>query len=307
MVQETVREVLRLKKERNAVIIAHNYQNEEIQDIADFVGDSLELSIKATEVKCDVIVFCGVHFMAETAAILNPDKTVLLPEIDAGCPMADMIDGEKLKKWASQYPDTPVISYVNTTAEVKSLSYICCTSANAPEIVKMVPYGRVLFVPDKNLAFWVMRKVPEKEIIPWDGFCPTHHMIRKEDVLKVKENYPRALVVVHPECRPEVIDLADHVASTSGMVRFAKSSSAKEFIIGTEVGLLYRLKKENPDKNFYPVKITMLCPNMKITTLESVLNALKDMKYVIKVSEDIRIRAREALERMFELYKPAYR
>lgn len=305
MDQEIVKEILHLKKQKNAIILAHNYQREEIQDIADFVGDSLELSKTATEVKCDVIVFCGVHFMAETAAILNPEKTVLLPEIDAGCPMADMIDGEKLKKWVSQYPNTPVVSYVNTTAEVKALSYVCCTSANAPQIVKAIPFSKVLFVPDKNLAFWVMRNVAEKEVIPWDGFCPTHHMIKKEDVLKVKEQYPNALVVVHPECRPEVIELAQHVASTSGMVRFAKSSTAKEFIIGTEVGLIYRLKKENPDKAFYPLKNTMICPNMKVTTLESVLLALKEMKYVVKVPEDIRIRAKEAVDRMFEFYKPS--
>lgn len=304
MDQEIVEEILRLKKQKNALILAHNYQREEIQDIADFVGDSLELSRTATEVKCDVIVFCGVHFMAETAAILNPEKTVLLPEIDAGCPMADMIDGEKLKKWASQYPNTPVVSYVNTTAEVKALSYVCCTSANAPEIVKAVPFSKVLFVPDKNLAFWVMKNVPEKEVIPWDGFCPTHHMIKREDVLKAKEQYPNALVVVHPECRPEVIELAHHVASTSGMVRFAKSSNAKEFIIGTEVGLIYRLEKENPDKSFYPLKKTMICPNMKVTTLESVLLALKEMKYIVKVPEDIRTRAKEAVDRMFDFYKP---
>jgi len=304
MVNETVEEILELKKQKNAIILAHNYQRGEIQDIADFVGDSLELSRKAVELECDIIVFCGVHFMAETASILNPEKTVLLPEIDAGCPMADMIDGEKLTKWASQFPNTPVIAYVNTTAEVKALSYACCTSANASEIVKSIPFERVLFVPDKNLADWVKRKVPEKEIIPWDGFCPTHHMIKKEDVIRSKQLYPNALVVVHPECRPEVIDLADHVASTSGMVRFAKSSSAKEFLIGTETGLIYRLKKENPDKKFYPLKKTMICPNMKVTTLESVLTALREMKHIIKVREDIRLKAKEAIERMFNLYEP---
>lgn len=243
-----VEEIKKLKKQRNAIILAHNYQREEIQDIADFVGDSLELSKKATQVQCDVIVFCGVHFMAETAAILNPDKTVLLPEIEAGCPMADTVNVRELKEWIKKYPNSPVISYVNTTAEVKSLSYACCTSANAPQIVKAVPFDSIIFVPDKNLADWVKKQVPEKEIIPWNGFCPTHHMIKKDDVIRAKKVYPDALVVVHPECRPEVIELADHVASTSGMVRFAKSSQAKEFIIGTEIGLLYRLRKENPDK-----------------------------------------------------------
>lgn len=305
MVKELVEEIIELKNQKNAVILAHNYQRGEIQDIADFIGDSLELSRQATQVKCDVIVFCGVHFMAETAVILNPAKTVLLPEIDAGCPMADMIDGEKLKEWASQYPNVPVVSYVNTTAEVKALSYVCCTSANAPEIVNAVPSKKVLFVPDKNLAYWVMKKVPHKEIIPWDGYCYTHQMITKEDVIKAKQLYPKALVVVHPECIPEVIEMADHVASTSGMVRFAKSSSANEFIIGTEIGLIYRLKKENPHKTFYPLKKTMICPNMKRTTLKSILSTLKEMKYVIKVPEEIRKKAKEALDRMFELYKPS--
>lgn len=296
-----VEEIKKLKKQRNAIILAHNYQREEIQDIADFVGDSLELSKKATQVQCDVIVFCGVHFMAETAAILNPDKTVLLPEIEAGCPMADTVNVRELKEWIKKYPNSPVISYVNTTAEVKSLSYACCTSANAPQIVKAVPFDSIIFVPDKNLADWVKKQVPEKEIIPWNGFCPTHHMIKKDDVIRAKKVYPDALVVVHPECRPEVIELADHVASTSGMVRFAKSSQAKEFIIGTEIGLLYRLRKENPDKKFYPLKTNMICPNMKITTLESVLRALKENKYIIQVPEDIRLKAYEAVQRMFNL------
>ncbi|MGB9891744.1 quinolinate synthase NadA [Thermodesulfovibrio sp. Kuro-1] len=301
MVNRTVEEILALKKQRNAIILAHNYQREEVQEIADFVGDSLELSRQATKVDCDVIVFCGVHFMAETAAILNPDKTVLLPEIDAGCPMADTVDVEELKRWIDRYPYAPIVSYVNTTAEVKALSYACCTSANAPQIVKAVPFSSIIFVPDKNLADWVKKHVPEKEIIAWNGFCPTHHMIKKEDIIRAKKAHPDALVVVHPECRPEVIELADHVASTSGMVRFARAASQKEFIIGTEVGLLYRLKKENPDKVFYPIKKTMICPNMKITTLESILTALKENQYVIKVPEDIRIKAYEAVQRMLTL------
>lgn len=301
MVSSTVEEILKLKKQKNAIILAHNYQIEEIQEIADFIGDSLELSRTASQVHCDVIVFCGVHFMAETAAILNPDKTVLLPEIEAGCPMADEVDVKKLKKWIKKYPDALVVSYVNTTAEVKALSYACCTSANAPQVVKAIPSNSVIFVPDKNLAQWVKKNVPEKNIIPWQGFCPVHHMIKKEDVIRAKKAHPEAMVIVHPECPPEVIDLADHVASTSGMVRFAKSSSAKEFIIGTEVGLLYRLKKENPDKIFYPLKKTMICPSMKITTLESVLSALKENKYVVKVPEDIRLKAKEAVDRMLYL------
>lgn len=297
----TTEEIKKLKDKRNAIILAHNYQREEIQEIADFVGDSLELSRQATKVQCDVIVFCGVHFMAETASILNPEKTVLLPEIEAGCPMADDVDVEELKEWIRNYPHAPVVCYVNTTAEVKALSYVCCTSANAVQVVKAVASDTVIFVPDKNLAYWVKKNVPEKNIIPWNGFCPTHHMIKKEDVIRAKESHPEALVVVHPECRPEVIELAQHVASTSGMVRFAKSSVAKEFIIGTEVGLLYRLKKENPEKNFYPVKKTMVCPNMKITMLESVLIALKENRYIIKVPEEIRKKAEEAVQRMLTI------
>lgn len=301
MVKELIEEILLLKKQKNAIILAHNYQRGEVQDIADFVGDSLELSRKASLVECDVIVFCGVHFMAETAAILNPKKTVLLPEIEAGCPMAEMVSSDKLKKWASQYPHAVVVSYVNTTAEVKALSYACCTSANAPEIVRAVPFETILFVPDKNLANWVKRKVPEKEIISWDGICPTHHMIKREDVLEAKEKYPNALVVAHPECRPEVIDLADHVASTSGMVRFAKISQAREFIIATEVGLIHRLRKEAPDKEFYPIKETVVCPNMKITTLESVFISLIENKNIIEIPEEIRVKAKEAIDRMLSL------
>lgn len=303
MVKELKEEILSLKKQKRAVILAHNYQIGEVQEVADFIGDSLELSRKAVNVDCEIIVFCGVHFMAETAAILNPEKTVLLPEIDAGCPMADMINQEKLLNWSSQYPDAVVVSYVNTTAEVKALSYICCTSANAIEIVRAIPFRRILFVPDKNLAHWVKKNVPDKEIIPWDGFCPTHHMIKREDLLRAKEAHPNALVVVHPECRPEVVELADHVASTSGMVKFCANSSAREFIIGTEIGLIYRLKKEIPDKEFYPIKKTVVCPNMKITTLESVYLALKEEKHLIKVQEDIRLKAKEAIERMIALSK----
>jgi len=303
MVNETVEEILKLKKQKNAILLAHNYQLPEIQDIADFIGDSLELSRQATDAKCDIIVFCGVNFMAETASILNPDKTVLLPEIDAGCPMADNVDVYKLKELIKQHPDAAVVSYVNTTAEVKALSYACCTSANAPEVVRAVPHKKIIFVPDKNLAEWAKRNVPEKIIISWDGYCPVHHMIRKEDVIRAKEMHPEAIFIAHPECRPEVIDYAQHVASTSGMIRFAKDSQAKEFIIGTETGLIYRLKKENPDKIFYPLKKSMLCPDMKITTLESVLKALKENKYIVKVPEEIRIKAKQAVDRMFNLLK----
>lgn len=303
MDREMREEIIELKRKKRAVILAHNYQIGEIQEVADYVGDSLELSQIAIKLDCKLIVFCGVHFMAETAAILNPDKTVLLPEIDAGCPMAEMVSKEKLVELQSKYPEAATVSYVNTTAEIKALSYICCTSANAPEIVRAIPFNRIIFVPDKNLASWVKRNVPEKDIIPWNGLCPTHHMIKREDVLRAKEAHPNALVVVHPECRPEVIDLADHVASTSGMVKFCVNSVAEEFLIGTEVGLLYRLKKEAPHKKFYPVKDTTVCPNMKMTTLQSLYIALKEEKPVVSVEEKIRVRAREALERMIALSK----
>lgn len=322
---EAVREeILKLKKERNALILSHNYQRDEVQDIADFVGDSLELSRVAAAKECDVIVFCGVHFMAESASILSPQKTVLLPESDAMCPMASMVEvgapRQVMKAFAgyetqptflfsheftlrdmkARYPGVPVVAYVNTTAAVKAESDICCTSANVVKVVESLPDAKVICIPDKNLSAWAAKNT-NKEIIAWDGFCHVHDRITKIDVLKAREAHPGALLMAHPECRLEVLELADHVTSTSGMLRFAHSSEAKEFIVGTEVGLMHRMRNENPGKVFYPLRKDMICPNMKRTTLASVLAALKDMKNIIKVPEDIRIPAKRALDRMLEI------
>ncbi len=314
-------EISRLKKDANAIILAHNYQRGEIQDIADFIGDSLELSITASTKQCDVIVFCGVHFMAESASILSPEKTVLLPELDATCPMADMIQVSSPRKvWKTfpgyniqpsfifpheftlmdikaRYPDAPVVSYVNTTADVKAESYICCTSANVVKVIESLPNDTVICVPDKNLSLWAQKNT-QKKVITWDGFCHVHDRITIEDVLKARKLYPKALLMAHPECRLEVLEAADHVTSTSGMLRCANALDAQEFIVGTETGIIYRLQKENPEKIFYPLRKDMVCPNMKKTTLKSVLNALQNMQNIIKVPEDIRIPAKKALDRM---------
>ncbi|MBZ0157168.1 MAG: quinolinate synthase [Alphaproteobacteria bacterium] len=317
-------EILKLKKEKNAVILSHNYQRDEVQDIADFVGDSLELSRNAAAMECDVIVFCGVHFMAESASILSPQKMVLLPELDATCPMAEMIEvSEPRRVWKTfpgyeeqptfvfpheftlrdikaQYPGVPVVAYVNTTAAVKAESDICCTSANVVKVVESLPDERVICIPDRNLSLWAARNT-KKQIIAWDGFCHVHDRIRKADVMKAREAHPNAVLMAHPECRLEVLDLADHVTSTSGMLRFAHSSDAREFIVGTELGLMHRLRKENPGKVFHPLRKDMICPNMKKTTLSSVYQALKEMRNVIKVPEEIRIPAGRTLDRMLEI------
>jgi len=322
--QQIVDEILRLKEQRRAIIIAHNYQREEVQEIADFTGDSLELSREAAKVDCDVIVFCGVNFMAESASILSPDKVVLLPELDANCPMADMIRVSGVRKvWKSfpgyeeqptfvfpheftlldmkeKYPGVPVVTYVNTTANVKAESDICCTSANVVKVVESADSDTVICVPDRNLSAWAQKNTGKK-IITWDGFCHVHDRVRAEDVERARAEHPDAVVMAHPECRLEVLELADHVTSTSGMLRYARQSDAKEFIVGTEVGLLYRLRKENPDKIFHPLRKDMICPNMKKTRLESVLRALKDMTHEVKVPEDIRVRAVKALDRMLEV------
>jgi len=316
--------ILNLKEKKNAIILAHNYQREEVQDIADFTGDSLELSRTAASIECEVIVFCGVNFMAESASILSPEKVVLLPELGACCPMADMITVSGARNLMTQFPGykftdgytypvdftlrdikklhpgVPVVTYVNTTADVKAESDICCTSANGVKIVESLNTDRVICVPDRNLARWIAKNT-KKEIIAWDGFCHVHDRVTVEDVIRAKQEHPDALVVAHPECRIEVLEIADHVTSTSGMLRFAKASNAKEFIIGTETGLLYKLRKDNPDKIFYPLRKDMVCPNMKKTTLKSVLRALETMTNEIKVSEEIRIPARRALDRMLEI------
>jgi quinolinate synthase len=294
-------EIKRLTEERDAVVLAHNYQRGEVQDVADFVGDSLGLSRQAAATEADIIVFAGVHFMAETAKILSPDKTVLMPEPRAGCPMADMMTGAQLATWREQHPGVPVVTYVNSSAEVKALSDVCCTSANAVEIVRSLEAGRVLFGPDRNLASWVARSLPEVEVIAWAGYCPTHDEVTPQQVTDARERHPSAVVIAHPECRPAVVDLADAVLSTSQMLRYAADSPADEFIVVTEEGLLHALAKAAPGKRFVNLTPRMLCPNMKVTTLEKVRDCLRDASGAIEVAENTRLRALAAVERMVAL------
>ncbi|RMF92828.1 MAG: quinolinate synthase NadA [Candidatus Schekmanbacteria bacterium] len=299
--EELKERILKLKKERNAIILAHNYQRDEVQEIADICGDSLGLSIEASKSDADVIIFCGVHFMAESASILSPQKTVILPRYEAGCPMADMVTAEELQKMQSKYPEAVTVCYVNSSADVKAVSDICCTSANAVNVVNSVKEDVVLMVPDKNLAMNTAKHT-SKKIIPWEGFCPTHHLLKEEDVIKAKKEHPNALLVVHPECPPEVVRHADHICSTSGMYKFVKENPSKEFIIGTEQGILFRMKKENPDKRFYlPADNLMICPNMKLTRLLDILNSLETLTPVVKVEEEIRKKAFIALKRMIDI------
>jgi len=286
---------------KRAVILAHNYQRPEIQDVADFTGDSLGLSRTAAATDAEVIIFCGVHFMAETAKILAPHKTVVLPVADAGCPMADMITAEKLAAWKAEYPGVPVVTYVNSTAEVKALTDVCCTSANAPQVVRSLGAQRVLFAPDRNLAHWVAEQVPGVEVIAWQGFCPTHERLRAEHVLAAKAAHPDALVMAHPECRPGVLELADAVLSTSGMLRFAVESDARTFIVVTEEGLLHGLEKAAPGKTFVTLDPCPICPNMKKTTLPDVLHALETLEPRVEVPEAVRTAALAAVERMIEI------
>lgn len=294
----------KLKKERNAVILAHIYQLPEIQDAADFVGDSLDLSRKAAETSADVIVFCGVHFMAETAAILSPRKKVIIPDAHAGCPMADMIGAQKLKEFKKRHKNPFVAAYVNTSAAVKAESDICCTSSNAVNVLNSVKEEtknrEIIFVPDRNLGAYV-RKMSGGEMVVWDGFCPTHNNILPEMVLKAKKEHPKAEVLVHPECRPEVVSLADFALSTGGMCKRALASPKKEFIIGTESGILYKLQKENPGKKFYPVSSLAVCPNMKKITLSKVLDVLENLSNQVIVPEDIREKAYIPIKRMLEI------
>jgi len=298
---ELIQKINELKKEKNAVIVAHNYQNDEVQEIADVIGDSLALSRYCANNDKDVIVFCGVHFMAESAKILSPSKTVLLPEIDAGCPMADMVTAEALREEKKKHPGAVVVCYVNSSAEVKAESDICCTSSNAIEVVKSIPEKDILFVPDRNLGSYVAQKVPEKNIILWEGFCITHHRINVDQVREIRKIHPDALLLVHPECKKEVWEEADFVGSTKQIIDFAKESGHSKFIIGTEMGVVYKLKKDNPNKTFYLLSQGLICPNMKKTTLESVYNALNEMKYEIKLDEDIRLNAKKALDRMIQI------
>jgi quinolinate synthase len=298
--REIIDEIERLKAERDAVIIAHNYQIPDVQDIADFVGDSLQLSREAAKLDYDVIVFCGVHFMAETAAILAPDKTVLIPDAEAGCPMADMITAEELRQWKVEYPGKKVVCYVNTTAEVKAECDICCTSANVLKVVESIEDDTILFAPDKNLAAYVSR-FSDKKVIPWDGYCYVHHNFRAKHVQEKKALYPGAAVWVHPECRPEVVDLADKVLSTGQMVKETQITDRKEVILGTEEGIIHRLNKLNPGIHFIPLKEHAICSNMKKIDLTKVLRALRQMKFKVDVSEDVSRKARQAIEKMIEI------
>lgn len=317
-------QILEFKEQKRAIILSHNYQRDEVQDIADFVGDSLELSRIAATKDCAMIIFCGVHFMAESASILSPDKTVLLPEADALCPMADMVcvDSPRpvmkrfpgfdnppayvyppeftLRDIKKQYPGVAVVAYVNTTAEVKAESDICCTSANVVKVIESLPGDTVICIPDKNLSLWAAKNT-KKKVIAWDGYCNVHERVTADDVKNARAEYPNALVMAHPECRIEVLDIADYVTSTSGMLRYALASDAKEFIVGTEIGLMHRLRKENPEKLFYPLRKDMVCPNMKRTTLKSILRAFQENTHVVKVPEEIRVPAKRALDRMLAI------
>ncbi|MCD5390409.1 quinolinate synthase NadA [candidate division NPL-UPA2 bacterium] len=290
----------RLREERKAIILAHNYQRGEVQDIADFNGDSLALSREAARVDAEVIVFCGVHFMAESAAILSPRKTVLIPVPEAGCPLADMITPQGLREMKKRYPTASVVCYVNSSAQVKAESDICCTSTNAIEVVNSLESNQIIFVPDENLGRYVATQT-DKELIFWKGSCPTHYRVLPEDILKAKEKHPKAKVVVHPECRLGVIMLADEVLSTGGIVKFARQTDVKEVIVGTEMGLVYRLQKENPHKRFYLATEKLICPDMKLTTLEKVANALERMEHRVTVPEEVRDKAKRALDSMLEV------
>ena len=297
--KEKLREkVLRLKKERNAYIVAHNYQNYEVQEVADILGDSLALSKATMGLGYDVIVFCGVDFMAESAKILNPEKTVLLPVREADCPMALMANADRVRQSKKEHPDAAVVCYVNSSAEVKAESDIACTSANAIQIVKSLPQKKIIFVPDKNLGHYVQRFCPEKEIILWPGFCTTHIRVTAEDVLGTKKRYPNAPFIAHPECPPDVIDLADHVCSTSGFGTYIGKSKADTFIIGTEVGMIFKLKKDHPTKRFIMPTEQFVCQTMKMTTLGWVAHALETLEHKIEIPEHIRSRAEQCLRRM---------
>lgn len=298
--KEIETKIKELKQKHNAVILAHNYQRPEVQDIADFLGDSLGLAMKAAETDAKVIVFCGVDFMAESAKILNPDKIVVHPDKKAQCPMAAMVDVESLGWFIEKNPQAEVVAYVNTTADVKAQTDICCTSSNAVKVVKSIKKKDIIFIPDTNLGLYVKRFIHDKNLILWPGICPTHHKITKDEILEIKKQHQDAETIVHPECRPEVIDIADQVFSTQGMINYVSKADSKEFIIGTERELCYRLKKENPDKTFYSLK-SAICPNMKKITLEKVLKSMESLEPKIELSETIMQKARLPLQRMMDI------
>lgn len=294
------KDILSLCKEKNAIILAHNYQPPEIQDIAHLTGDSLELSIQASRTSADVIVFCGVVFMAETASVICPDKKVILPELSATCDMADMITPEKLQEFKDKHPNVPVVTYVNSTAAVKALSDICCTSANAISVVKHIGTDEVIMTPDKNLALWTQRHTKQKIHI-YPGYCPVHNNVTKDMVLKAKESHPNAKVMAHPECPPEVLDLADFVKSTSGMLQLARESKENEFIVITEIGLIHSLQKQNPQKIFHHIEPQMICVHMKKISLETLLLAIETERHIIEVPKHIREKAYTAVKRMMDV------
>ncbi len=300
-IKEMIDEIQRLKKDKNAVILAHNYQIPEVQDIADYVGDSLGLSRKAVETDADIIVFCGVHFMAESAKILSPNKKVLLPVLDAGCPMADMIDVDKLKLLKEKHPDVPVVCYVNSSAEVKAESDICCTSSNAVDVVKSLNSNRVIFVPDQNLGSYVAKQLPKIEVICYEGFCITHHRVKDIELDKVRAHHGMSKTLVHPKTKSEVVQKADFVGSISQIISYVKNSDDKEFVIGTEMGILHTLRKENPDKRFHLLSPSLICYNMKKTGLQDIYRALKDETHEINVDEKVINKAHKTLERMFSI------
>jgi len=296
------KKIQKLKKEKHAVIIVHNYQRDEIQDIADISGDSLGLSQAAVRADAKVIVFCGVDFMAESASILNPDKIVLLPVKEAGCPMADMVTVERLKEKKKEYPNAATVCYVNTSAEIKAESDICCTSSNAIQVVNSLKdHKEIIFIPDKNLGRYVQANVPDKKIILWEGFCPTHIRVSKEEVLRAKKEHPDSVVLAHPECNPDVLSVSDNICSTGGMFKFVEKSKDRSFIIVTETGMLYGLNKKNPDKNFYVPTERLVCPTMKLTTLGWVAHSLETMEHQIKVTGEIREKSYKSLMRMLKV------
>ncbi len=297
---ELVAEIKRLKEEKNAVILAHNYQKAEIQDIADFTGDSLKLSYQAAEAKENLIVFCGVDFMAESAAVLAQDKKVLLPVRDAFCPMAEMITAQELLAKKKEYPEATVICYVNSSAAVKAVSDVCCTSSNAVEVAQKVAGEQLLFVPDQNLGQYVQQQV-DKEVILWDGYCRTHHRVSAKQAQIVRERNPDTAILVHPECRPEVVEQADFVGSTSQILAEANKSTAKELIIGTEMGILHKLEQENPEQAFFLLDQALICQNMKKISLADLATALKNEEYLIEVEPEIAKKAKVALDKMFAL------
>lgn len=294
-------EIIKLKKQRNALILAHNYQNDEVQEIADYVGDSLALSRLAAETSHNVVMICGVHFMAESAAILSPEKTILLPAPDAGCPLAETAEPERIRDWKNKYPHAATVAYINSSAAVKAESDICCTSVNAVEIVRSLENAEIIFLPDQNLGSYVASQVPEKTIHLWPGNCPIHHKVKADDVTKLKSLHPEAETLVHPECRPEVLALADFIGSTTQIIDRVEKSKASSFIIGTEKGVLHLLRKKHPDKQLFLLSPELECGDMKKVTLHKILSALREMKPVISVPEPVRSRAKLALERMISL------